>query len=177
MSIRTKFAWSVVAVAAVSLLVGGWFVFSAEKKDPLLSVRLKRYGKTSEGLPVAWLTISNLSPNRVFLMGDLNPLPTAFCEYRQELSGQTTNWIYRPVSTSGGMSVKTKDEISVRVLLPTNGVPTRVNLLVSRPNHSRESKIPRKLRTWLYREGLASPTLKIPVPVELLHTNLLPRPR
>lgn len=175
-SVKPKWVWRVfIFLIGVSLVIGVSFLFSSAEPAPILKVRLKRYGKSTEGLPVAWLLITNVSNVRAYLWGDLNPVRTAFCEYRQELPTGTTNWMYRPVSTSGGMSVRTNEEVAVRIFLPTNGVPTRVQLFTSRPTSARDPKFLRSLRMWFYRNGWASPAVKIPVPGELLHTNFVAR--
>lgn len=151
--------------------LAGFVGYTLLSREPLIGVKLKRYGKTEERLPVAWLLVTNRTTNMLRLFGDLNPVPTAFGEYRQELASGRTNWSYRPVSVSGSIRVRTNEEVSVRVFLPTNGVPAAVKLFVVEPTREGELKVARSLRRWFYTQGWGSPIAKVRVPGELLATN------
>src|SRR5688500_11268309 len=77
-------AWIVVLGA---LLLGiACLLLLSSYGQPEVNISLKRYGRTAEGQPVAWLVVSNNSPAKLRLYGDSNPVPTAFCEYRQQLT-------------------------------------------------------------------------------------------
>jgi hypothetical protein len=159
-----------ITLGAGILIANQWF-----RPAPVLKVALKRYGRTLEGQPVAWLVLTNTSRFRVSILGDLNPVTTAHCEYRQQLPEGTRTWIYNPPSHSGPFPVRPGENLSVRVLLPTNGHPVRVKLLADVPRTSDLWRRLRPVRHWLYRTGLLSPLTKVNVPFDLLATNVVTR--
>ena len=163
-----------IAVASfLFLLCLGIFTASWSTAEPALKISFKRYGRTMEGQSVAWLIVTNTSSARVYLLGDHNPVTTAFCEYRQRLPAGVQKWRYHPPSTSGRLHLRQGQQTSLRILLPTNGIPVSVSLLVNVEYNSPLGNALRPVRHWLWRTGLLSPVKTIPVPFELIGTNVV----
>jgi hypothetical protein len=162
--------------ALLLFFVGCLFALSGHfASQGVVKIRLKRYGRTIEGDPVAWLILTNTSESRIQLWADLNPVPTAVCDYKQQVSNTTRTWTYTPPSLSGGMWLGPTQTMTLRVLLPTNGLPVTVSLHANIQNESLFGRRLRPVRLWLYRHRLLSPVTKIPVPFELKSTNIVTR--
>jgi hypothetical protein len=164
------------AAVLLTLAVLLWVVlrFLPRERDELF-ISLKRYGRTIEGEPVAWLTLSNASNGSISLLAHPDPVPTAICEYEQIILNTSTAWTHSAVQPRGTMRLGPADSMSIRVLLPTNDLPTRVRLLAFIERNSPWQKQLRPIRSWCYRHGLLSPLRKISVPVELKPTNITTR--
>jgi len=158
---------AVLAVAAVSLLL----LVQTWKQGEMLEVRLKRYGRMPEGTPVAWLTLSNSSGLRLQILTDHSQVPTAFCEYNQRTAVSKETW-----HSSGARSstiLQPSETMSIRVLLPTNGIPVKVSLFTSVSRESRLDRLLHPVRLFLYQKGVLSPVTKVDVPFALKSTNVV----
>jgi hypothetical protein len=158
----------VIICAAFSLLAM-FFLFPSR---PMIDIKLKRYGRTLEGLPVAWLVLSNQSDVTIRLDCDSHPVSTAFTECEQRI-GNTVVLYTNRYFPSYGTFLRPTNRMSIRVLLPTNGYPVKVTLLGSIQRAGRVDKALHPVRIWLYRRNWISPLLKIPVPFELKATNVV----
>jgi hypothetical protein len=160
------------AVAVFALIVGIQVVRFGPQSQ--IKIRLKRYGR-AYGQPLAWLILTNTGERTVSLLGVSDQVPTAFCDYQQNLWEGKTQWVSAP-NFSSVISLPPHEQTSVRILLPTNGIPVKIKLSTEILDGSPSLKIPAQRRLWLYRHHLLSPIVKLPVPFDLLMTNAISQP-
>ena len=165
---RVAVIGGLIVFAAFSLLVL-FFLFPSQ---PMVDIKLKRYGRTIEGFPVAWLVLSNQSSATIRFDCDSHPVSTASTECEQRIGNHLL--LYANISfPSSAVFLHPTHRTPIRVLLPTNGYPVKVVLLGSIQRAGRVDRVLHPVRIWLYGRNWISPVIKIPVPFELKATNVV----